>query len=96
MYYLLMLRPKLHKRKVIIYVAGFVVLALLAFQTVIDISVFRNIIQVRPEYGTVIATLIEDATKQLNKPAPVDPSTGKVYICTRPGSILAITLPKFI
>jgi hypothetical protein len=75
-----MLKTKLHKRKVVIYVAGLIVIAVLAFQTVIDISVFRNLIQVRPDYGTVFATLVEDATKQLNKPAPVDAKTGKIYI----------------
>lgn len=70
----------MNKRKIVLYLASAVVAVLLVGQVFIDICVFRSVIMVRPEYGTIITTLIGDATKQLNKPAPVDPATGKVYI----------------
>ena len=55
-------------------------MVLLAFQALIDVSVVRSVIQVRPDYGTVLATLVSDSIRQLNKPAPVDPATGRIYI----------------
>lgn len=75
-----MKKQKLQERKKVFYVIGFLVLVLVIFQVLVDVSVFRNLIQARPDNGTILATLIDDATEQLNKPAPVDPSTGKVYI----------------
>lgn len=72
--------PKLNKRKTIFCVAGLLILALLIFQFVIDLSVYRSLVQVRPDNDTVIATLIDNSTKNLNKPAPVDAASGKVYI----------------
>jgi hypothetical protein len=75
-----MKKLKINKRKIVLYVAVILGLALFAFQALIDTSVFRSLIQVRPDYDTVLATLISDAARQLNKPAPVDPTTGKIYI----------------
>jgi len=75
-----MLKIKLHKRKAVIYVVGFIAIAVLALQAVIDISVLRNLYQIRPDFGTGYATLIELHAKNLIKPAPVEAKTGKIYI----------------
>lgn len=75
-----MKKQKNKNRKPLFYIVCVAATALVLFQLLIDVSVFRNVVQVRPENGTILATLIGDATEQLNKPAPVDPSTGKVYI----------------
>lgn len=75
-----MLKIKLHKRSAVIYAVSFIAIAVLALQTVIDISVLRNLYQIRPDYGTVTATLMELDAKKLIMPAPVDAKTGKIYI----------------
>ena len=75
-----MKKQKIKNRKPVFYLACIAIAVLVLFQLLIDVSVLRNVMQVRPEDGTILATLIGNATEPLNKPAPVDPSTGKIYI----------------
>ena len=67
-------------RKVAFYLAGLLVLAILMFQAFVDVSVFRSVIQARPDYGAIVTSLISEAAQELNKPAPIEPTTGKEYI----------------
>lgn len=75
-----MKKSKLNKRKTLLCAAGVLVLVLLILQGFFDLSVYRGLIESHADQGTVLTTLIGEAVDNLNKPAPVDAASGKIYI----------------
>ncbi len=72
--------PNKKHHKKLFYGIGIAVIIIVVLQLVIDVGVYQSLVQVHPDDGTVLATLVTNAAEQLNKPAPVDPPTGKIYI----------------